>query len=600
MVLQRNEINEKDTWDLSTIFETDQKWEEELALLTEDTKEAASFEGHLLDSAESLLNITERYLDLSRRLENLYVYAHMKNDQDTRVAKYQEYYAKAMTLYSQLDQVFSFYEPEFMAITEEQYQNFLAEEPKLQPYKHFFDKLLQNKEHVLSQREEELLAGAGEIFGAASETFAILDNADIVFPFVKDEDGNEVQLSHGVYMRLVESKNRDVRRGAYEALYSTYEQYQHTYAKTLQTNVKVQNYRAKVRNYKSGREAALAANFVPESVYDNLVSAVRKHLPLLHRYLALRSKILGIPDLKMYDVYTPLSSVEYSFTYEEALKKAEEALAVLGEDYLSRVKRAFSERWIDVYENQGKRSGAYSGGSYDTNAFMLLNWQDNLDNLFTLVHETGHSMHSSYTRETQPYVYGDYSIFLAEIASTTNENILTEKLLQEVQDDATRFAILNNFLDGFRGTVFRQTQFAEFEHAIHQADQNGEVLTSEFLNNLYADLNQEYYGLSKEDNPQIQYEWARIPHFYYNYYVYQYSTGFAAASALAEKIVHGSQDDRDRYIDYLKAGKSDYPLNIMRKAGVDMEKEDYLNDAFAVFERRLDEFEALVEKLGLA
>ena len=600
MVLQRNEINEKDTWDLSTIFETDQKWEEELALLTEDTKEAASLEGHLLDSAESLLNITERYLDLSRRLEKLYVYAHMKNDQDTRVAKYQEYYAKAMTLYSQLDQVFSFYEPEFMAITEEQYQNFLAEEPKLQPYKHFFDKLLQNKDHVLSQREEELLAGAGEIFGAASETFAILDNADIVFPFVKDEDGNEVQLSHGVYMRLVESKNREVRRGAYEALYSTYEQYQHTYAKTLQTNVKVQNYRAKVRNYKSAREAALAANFVPESVYDNLVSAVRKHLPLLHRYLSLRSKILGIPDLKMYDVYTPLSSVEYSFTYEEALKKAEEALAVLGEDYLSRVKRAFNERWIDVYENQGKRSGAYSGGSYDTNAFMLLNWQDNLDNLFTLVHETGHSMHSSYTRETQPYVYGDYSIFLAEIASTTNENILTEKLLQEVQDDATRFAILNNFLDGFRGTVFRQTQFAEFEHAIHQADQNGEVLTSEFLNNLYADLNQEYYGLSKEDNPQIQYEWARIPHFYYNYYVYQYSTGFAAASALAEKIVHGSQDDRDRYIDYLKAGKSDYPLNIMRKAGVDMEKEDYLNDAFAVFERRLDEFEALVEKLGLA
>ena len=600
MVLQRNEINEKDTWDLSTIFETDKKWEEELALLTEDTKEAARLEGHLLDSAESLLNITERYLDLSRRLEKLYVYAHMKNDQDTRVAKYQEYYAKAMTLYSQLDQVFSFYEPEFMAITEEQYQNFLAEEPKLQPYKHFFDKLLQNKDHVLSQREEELLAGAGEIFGAASETFAILDNADIVFPFVKDEDGNEVQLSHGVYMRLVESKNREVRRGAYEALYSTYEQYQHTYAKTLQTNVKVQNYRAKVRNYKSAREAALAANFVPESVYDNLVSAVRKHLPLLHRYLALRSKILGIPDLKMYDVYTPLSSVEYSFTYEEALKKAEEALAVLGEDYLSRVKRAFSERWIDVYENQGKRSGAYSGGSYDTNAFMLLNWQDNLDNLFTLVHETGHSMHSSYTRETQPYVYGDYSIFLAEIASTTNENILTEKLLQEVQDDATRFAILNNFLDGFRGTVFRQTQFAEFEHAIHQADQNGEVLTSEFLNNLYADLNQEYYGLSKEDNPQIQYEWARIPHFYYNYYVYQYSTGFAAASALAEKIVHGSQDDRNRYIDYLKAGKSDYPLNIMRKAGVDMEKEDYLNDAFAVFERRLDEFEALVEKLGLA
>ena len=600
MVLQRNEINEKDTWDLSTIYPTDQAWEEALKELTEQLEKVSQYEGHLLDSADSLLEITEFSLEMERQIEKLYVYAHMKNDQDTREAKYQEYYAKAMTLYSQLDQAFSFYEPEFMEISEKQYADFLEAQPKLQVYQHYFDKLLQGKDHVLSQREEELLAGAGEIFGSASETFAILDNADIVFPYVLDDDGKEVQLSHGTYTRLMESKNREVRRGAYQALYATYEQFQHTYAKTLQTNVKVQNYRAKVRNYKSARHAALAVNFVPESVYDNLVAAVRKHLPLLHRYLELRSKILGISDLKMYDVYTPLSSVEYSFTYQEALKKAEDALAVLGEDYLSRVKHAFSERWIDVYENQGKRSGAYSGGSYDTNAFMLLNWQDNLDNLFTLVHETGHSMHSSYTRETQPYVYGDYSIFLAEIASTTNENILTEKLLEEVEDDATRFAILNNFLDGFRGTVFRQTQFAEFEHAIHQADQNGEVLTSDFLNKLYADLNQEYYGLSKEDNPEIQYEWARIPHFYYNYYVYQYSTGFAAASALAEKIVHGSQEDRDRYIDYLKAGKSDYPLNVMRKAGVDMEKEDYLNDAFAVFERRLNEFEALVEKLGLA
>lgn len=600
MVLQRNEINEKDTWDLSTIYPTDQAWEEALKDLTEQLETVAQYEGHLLDSADNLLEITEFSLEMERQIEKLYVYAHMKNDQDTREAKYQEYYAKAMTFYSQLDQAFSFYEPEFMEISEKQYADFLEAQPKLQVYQHYFDKLLQGKDHVLSQREEELLAGAGEIFGSASETFAILDNADIVFPYVLDDDGKEVQLSHGTYTRLMESKKREVRRGAYQALYATYEQFQHTYAKTLQTNVKVQNYRAKVRNYKSARHAALAANFVPESVYDNLVAAVRKHLPLLHRYLELRSKILGISDLKMYDVYTPLSSVEYSFTYQEALKKAEDALAVLGEDYLSRVKRAFSERWIDVYENQGKRSGAYSGGSYDTNAFMLLNWQDNLDNLFTLVHETGHSMHSSYTRETQPYVYGDYSIFLAEIASTTNENILTEKLLEEVEDDATRFAILNNFLDGFRGTVFRQTQFAEFEHAIHQADQNGEVLTSDFLNKLYADLNQEYYGLSKEDNPEIQYEWARIPHFYYNYYVYQYSTGFAAASALAEKIVHGSQEDRDRYIDYLKAGKSDYPLNVMRKAGVDMEKEDYLNDAFAVFERRLNEFEALVEKLGLA
>ena len=600
MAKQRNEIEEKYTWDLSTIFPTDEAFEEELAQVSEEVKKAASLAGHLLDSADSLLTTTEIQLDLMRRIEKLYSYAHMKNDQDTRVAKYQEYQAKGMTLYSDFGQSFAFYEPEFMAITEEQYQAFLAEQPALQQYQHYFDKLLKKKAHILTQREEELLAGAGEIFGAAGETFAILDNADIVFPMVHDEDGNEVQLSHGNYITLVESKNREVRKEAYEALYSVYEQYQHTYAKTLQTNVKVHNYNAKVRKFSSAREAALSADFIPESVYDSLVSAVNKHLPLLQRYIALRAKILGISDLKMYDMYTPLSETDYKFTYEEALAKSEEVLAILGEDYLRRVQTAFSKRWIDVHENQGKRSGAYSGGSYDTNAFMLLNWQDTLDNLFTLVHETGHSMHSSYTRETQPYVYGDYSIFLAEIASTTNENILTEKLLEEVEDDATRFAILNHFLDGFRGTVFRQTQFAEFEHAIHKADQEGQVLTSEFLNDLYADLNEKYYGLKKEDNPQIQYEWARIPHFYYDYYVFQYSTGFSAASALAEKIVHGSQEDKDKYLDYLKAGNSDYPLNVIKKAGVDMEKEDYLNAAFAVFERRLDEFEALVEKLGLA
>ena len=600
MAKQRNEIEEKYTWDLTTIFPTDEAFEAELAQVSEEVKKAAGLAGHLLDSADSLLTTTEVQLDLMRRIEKLYSYAHMKNDQDTRVAKYQEYQAKGMTLYSEFGQSFAFYEPEFMAITEDQYQAFLAEQPALQLYQHYFDKLLKKKAHILTQREEELLAGAGEIFGAAGETFAILDNADIVFPMVHDEDGNEVQLSHGNYITLVESKNREVRKEAYEALYSVYEQYQHTYAKTLQTNVKVHNYNAKVRKFSSAREAALSADFIPESVYDSLVSAVNKHLPLLQRYIALRAKILGISDLKMYDMYTPLSETDYKFTYEEALAKSEEVLAILGEDYLSRVKTAFSERWIDVHENQGKRSGAYSGGSYDTNAFMLLNWQDTLDNLFTLVHETGHSMHSSYTRETQPYVYGDYSIFLAEIASTTNENILTEKLLEEVEDDATRFAIFNHFLDGFRGTVFRQTQFAEFEHAIHKADQEGQVLTSEFLNELYADLNEKYYGLKKEDNPQIQYEWARIPHFYYDYYVFQYSTGFAAASALAEKIVHGSQEDKDKYLDYLKAGNSDYPLNVIKKAGVDMEKEDYLNAAFAVFERRLDEFEALVEKLGLA
>ncbi|MCT3086065.1 M3 family oligoendopeptidase, partial [Lactococcus lactis] len=310
----------------------------------------------------------------------------------------------------------------------------------------------------------------------------------------------------------------------------------------------------------------------------------------------LRKKILGITDLKMYDIYTPLSNLDYKFNYEDGVKKAEEVLAIFGKEYKGKVKAAFEQRWIDVEENIGKRSGAYSGGSYDTNAFMLLNWQETLDDLFTLVHEMGHSMHSAFTRENQPYVYGDYPIFLAEIASTTNENILTETLLKESKDDKERFALLNHWLDSFRGTVFRQSQFAEFEQKIHEADAAGEVLTSEYLNSLYGEINEKYYNLAVKENPEIQYEWARIPHFYYNFYVFQYATGFAAATFLAEKVVHGSTEDRQKYLEYLKAGSSAYPLEVIAKAGVDMESTDYLDAAFELFENRLSELEKLVEK----
>ena len=310
------------------------------------------------------------------------------------------------------------------------------------------------------------------------------------------------------------------------------------------------------------------------------MEAIHQHLPLLHRYIELRKKILGITDLKMYDIYTPLSNLDYKFNYEDGVKKAEEVLAIFGKEYKGKVKAAFEQRWIDVEENIGKRSGAYSGGSYDTNAFMLLNWQETLDDLFTLVHEMGHSMHSAFTRENQPYVYGDYPIFLAEIASTTNENILTETLLKESKDDKERFALLNHWLDSFRGTVFRQSQFAEFEQKIHEADAAGEVLTSEYLNSLYGEINEKYYNLAVKENPEIQYEWARIPHFYYNFYVFQYATGFAAATFLAEKVVHGSTEDRQKYLEYLKAGSSAYPLEVIAKAGVDMESTDYLDAAF--------------------
>ena len=592
----RSHIDEKYQWDLSTVFATDDAWEAELASLDSDLENAKAYKGRLTASSNDLLAITESYLALSRRLEKLYVYASMKNDQDTTVAKYQEYQAKATAIYAKFSEIFAFYEPELMQLSKEAFEDFVAETPALSAYAHFFEQLFKRQPHVLSQAEEELLAGAQEICGAAGETFGLLDNADIIFPIVPDVEGKEIQLTHGNFISLLESKNRDVRKEAYQALYATYEQFQHTYAKTLQTNVKVHNYEARVHHFKSAREAALSANFIPESVYDTLIETVNANLPLLHRYVELRKKILKLDDLKMYDIHTPLSEMDMSFTYEEALVKAEDVLAVFGKEYSERVHRAFTERWIDVHVNKGKRSGAYSGGSYDTNAFMLLNWQDTLDNLFTLVHETGHSLHSTFTREDQPYVYGDYSIFLAEIASTTNENILTETLLKEVDDDKARFAILNHYLDGFKSTIFRQAQFAEFEDIIHKADQAGEVLTSDYLNQLYADLNEKYYGLSKTDNLEIQYEWARIPHFYYNYYVYQYATGFAAASYLADKVVHGTQADIDRYLDYLKAGNSDYPLNVIKKAGVDMTTSAYLDAAFRIFEERLDELEALIEK----
>ncbi|HEP1798288.1 TPA: oligoendopeptidase F [Streptococcus suis] len=596
MSKQRYEIEEKYQWDLTTIFPTDEAWEAELADLQAETEKTKEFAGHLLDSAKSLLEISETQLGLMRRIEKLYVYASMKNDQDTREGKYQEFQAKAMGVYSVFSQAFAFYEPEFMAITDEQLEAFKAEEPALVQYSHQFEKLLAAKDHVLSQEVEEVLAATSEIFESPAETFSVLDNASLSFPEIADEDGHLVPLSHGNYIHFMESKNRDVRQEAYEAMYGTYEQFQHTYAKTLQSNVKVNNLKARLRKYDSARHASLAANFIPESVYDTLVAAVNKHLPLLHRYINLRKKLLGIEDLKMYDMYTPLSDFSTKISYEDALKKCQETLEIFGEDYSAIVKEAFENRWIDVHVNEGKRSGAYSGGAYDTNAFMLLNWQDNLDNMYTLIHETGHSLHSMLTRKTQPYVYGHYSLFLAEIASTTNENLLTEKLLAEVEDDKERFAILNHYLDGFRGTVFRQTQFAEFEQAIYKADQEGQVLTADFLNELYGQTNEKYYGLSAEENPEIQFEWARIPHFYYNFYVYQYATGFAAASALANKIVNGSPEDKENYLNYLKAGSSDYSLNVIAKAGVDMTKEDYLNDAFKVFEARLEELEALVEK----
>lgn len=595
---KREELPENLTWDLTKIFSSDQEFDEKYLELSEKLKKSEKYKGTLDQGASQFLDAIEFVLSVYRQTEIIYVYAHLKNDQDTGNTEYQALYARASSLFSKVSEAVSWFEPEILQLSDERIWQYFKEEPKLEVYRHYIQQIVDNRAHVLSADQESLLAGAGEIFEASSDTFAVLNNADLVFPTIEGENGEKVQLSHGVYGQLLESTDRSVREAAFKGLYSVYEQFRNTFASTLSTHIKGHNFKAKVRNYSSAREASLSKNHIPESVYDTLVAVVNKHLPLLHRYMELRKRLLEVEKLHMYDLYTPvLGEAPITFTYEEAKEKALEALKPMGEEYMTIVEKAFSERWIDVVENKGKRSGAYSSGSYDTNPYILLNWHDTLDQLFTLVHEMGHSVHSYFTRSNQPYVYGDYSIFLAEIASTTNENILTEYLLETEKDPRVRAYVLNHYLDGFKGTVFRQTQFAEFEHFMHTEDEKGVPLTSEYLSDSYGKLNAKYYGPAVEEDPEIKFEWSRIPHFYYNYYVFQYSTGFSAASALAKRILSQEPDALENYLAYLKAGNSDYPVEVMKKAGVDMTQAAYIEDAMSMFEQRLNELEELIDRL---
>ncbi|MCS8593140.1 oligoendopeptidase F [Enterococcus faecium] len=595
---KREELPENLTWDLTKIFSSDQEFDDKYLELSEKLKKSEKYKGTLDQGASQFLDAIEFVLSVYRQTEIIYVYAHLKNDQDTGNTEYQALYARASSLFSKVSEAVSWFEPEILQLSDERIWQYFKEEPKLEVYRHYIQQIVDNRAHVLSAEQESLLAGAGEIFEASSDTFAVLNNADLVFPTIEGENGEKVQLSHGVYGQLLESTDRSVREAAFKGLYSVYEQFRNTFASTLSTHIKGHNFKAKVRNYSSAREASLSNNHIPESVYDTLVDVVNKHLPLLHRYMELRKRLLEVEKLHMYDLYTPvLGEAPITFTYEEAKEKALEALKPMGEEYMTIVEKAFSERWIDVVENKGKRSGAYSSGSYDTNPYILLNWHDTLDQLFTLVHEMGHSVHSYFTRSNQPYVYGDYSIFLAEIASTTNENILTEYLLETEKDPRVRAYVLNHYLDGFKGTVFRQTQFAEFEHFMHTEDEKGVPLTSEYLSDSYGKLNAKYYGPAVEEDPEIKFEWSRIPHFYYNYYVFQYSTGFSAASALAKRILSQEPDALENYLAYLKAGNSDYPVEVMKKAGVDMTQAAYIEDAMSMFEQRLNELEELIDRL---
>ncbi len=593
----RSEIKVEDTWKLEDIFASDDAWEKEFEEVKALIPQMEKFKGKLGESAQTLYDALQEQDELTMRVSKLYTYAHMRYDQDTTNSFYQGLNDRIKTLYTQIASALSYVTPEILSIEESKIKQYMAEHKELKLYAHALDEITRERPHILSESEEALLAQASEVLGSSSNTFGMLNNADLEFPSIKDENGEEVEITHGRYIRFLESSARRVREEAFKAVYETYGKFKNTFASTLSGTVKKDNFSARVRHYNSARHSALSTNNIPEEVYDNLVKTVNDNLHLLHRYIDLRKKVLGIEELHMYDLYTPLvKDVKMEVTYEEAKDYILKGLKPLGEDYLNVLKEGFENRWVDVHENKGKRSGAYSSGTYGTNPYILMNWQDNVNNLFTLAHEFGHSVHSYYTRKTQPYPYGDYSIFVAEVASTCNEALLNDYLLKTIDDEKQRLYLLNHYLEGFRGTVFRQTMFAEFEHDVHVRAQNGEPLTPELLTKLYYDLNKKYFGDNLVIDEEIGLEWARIPHFYYNYYVYQYATGFSAAAALSKQILEEGDAAVERYVGFLKSGSSDYPIEVLKKAGVDMTTSQPIEEALAVFEEKLTEMERLLNQ----
>lgn len=592
----RSEIPVEETWNLEDIFATDDDWNKEFDEVKALLPGIQAFKGKLGESPDSLYDALQYQDQLLSRLVKLYTYAHMRYDQDTTNSFYQSMDDKIKGLYSMAASALAYIVPELLEIEEQTLNNFLTEKEELKLYKHALEETNLQRPHVLSADQEALLAKASEVMDASSNTFGMLNNADLEFPTIQDENDEEVEITHGRFINFLESDDQRVRRDAFKAVYETYGKFRNTFASTLSGNVKRNHFNAEVRKYESARHAALSANHIPESVYDNLVNTINDNLHLLHRYVKLRKKVLGVEELHMYDLYTPLvKEVKMDVQYDEAKSMILEGLAPLGDNYLTVLKEGFENRWVDVQENKGKRSGAYSSGAYGTNPYILMNWQNNVNNLFTLAHEFGHSVHSYYTRKTQPYPYGDYSIFVAEVASTCNEALLNDHLLKTIDDDKKRLFLLNHFLEGFRGTVFRQTMFAEFEHLIHQKVQSNEALTAESLTAAYYDLNKKYFG--EEDiviDEEIGLEWSRIPHFYYDYYVYQYATGYSAATALSKQILEEGKPAVERYIEFLKSGSSDFPIEVLKKAGVDMTSTKPIEDACKVFEEKLNEMEELL------
>lgn len=592
---QRSDIEDKYKWNLEDIYPTTEAWEKDFSELEQLIPKISTFKGHLSESGKKLLDCLVLNDSLNNKLEGLYIYAHLKFDEETRVSSSQQMSDRISALYTRLNEATSFIQPEILQIPEEKLKGFIKKEKGLQTYQFYFDDLLRTKTHILSPEEEKVLALAGDLSTGPRKIFTMLDNADIKYPSIKDENGEEVQLTKQRYAKFLESTDRRVRRDASQAYNSTYLNYLNTLGATLTTQLNRDIFFARARKYNSSLEASLDANNIPVSVYGSLINAVNNNLEPLHKYIALRKKVLQYDTLHTYDLYALLvPEAKMEIPYDSATNVIASALAPLGEKYVEDLRTGFDSRWIDVYETEGKRSGAYSWGGYSTHPYILLNYNNTLENMFTVCHEMGHCLHRYYTNKNEPYVYGGHTIFTAEVSSTTNEALLMQYLLDNVQDKAQKLYLLEYYVQQFIGTFYFQTLLAEFEKTVHEKMEAGEALSAEAIRGIYRDLFQKYWGPELFIDPINDMGALRISHFYRNFYVYQYATSYAASMFIAKEIYEGNKDILARYNEFLKTGTSDYPMNILKKAGVDMSTSEPVDKTIELFGELVDQLEKLL------
>ena len=591
---QRQEIAAENKWSIEDIYATDELWEADYAKAKSFAEKIATYKGLLSTSSEKLLEYMKLDDELSVLLDSLVNYAQRKNDEDTRVAKYQDMVSRVEMLYVEIAGAASFVTPELLSISDENMERFYKEQSGLELYKRTFDSIRRRRAHILSEAEERIMALTGEMAGSPDNIFSMFNDADLKFPDAIDKDGNAHQVTHGSYIPLVQSSDRVLRKSAFESLYHVYEGFKNTSAAVLSSQVKTLVFSARARKYSDTLEAALDRNEVPVEVYSRLIEAVHDNMGYMHRYVKLRKKLLGVDELHAYDLYTPLvNDLDIKIPFGQAKQEVYDSLAPMGEDYRAIFRKGLEQRWIDVYENEGKRSGAYSAGAR-VHPFVLLNHKDTLDSEFTLAHEMGHAIHSYLSNTNQPVAYADYVIFVAEVASTCNESLLMQHLLRSTDDKKRRAYLINYFLEQFRTTLYRQTMFAEFELMINRKAENGESLTAESLCEMYRELNRQYYGDDLIIDSELDMEWARIPHFYYDYYVYQYATGFSAAIALSQRILNEGAPAVKDYIGFLSGGCSKDPISLLKGAGVDMTSKQPVESALELFGTLLDEMEELM------